>query len=404
MLADRTSLLSVSGTSLARASAKVASGSGRDIIDLSAGEISAELPLTIREGAMDAIRLGINGYTDPIGLAGLRHALALRVSRETGLAFGVEEIAVTAGAKQALFNAFMILLNPGDEVLLPAPCWSTFAAQIRLAGARAVQIETRENGYVPQLADLENALTPLTRAIVINTPNNPTGAIYDERTLIDIAELSIACDLWILFDECYGAFTHDGIRHRSILSLVPEVRSRTIMVNAFSKSLALTGWRIGYMAAPADVISAAKALQSHTTSNPNVIAQHAVLKYLLEGDVSAEANLRGQLDAARRAGLDALSSLKAIRLADAAGGFYFYLDMSELLQSQEGRFAGRTADDVAAALLREAGVVVVSGTVFGDPAGLRLSYGLAPERVRAGCDRLVAFFEPPQGSSSLEDL
>ncbi|MBB3458816.1 aspartate aminotransferase [Rhizobium sp. BK313] len=393
MLAHRTTLFTASGTALARASARAASAKGRDIIDLSAGEISANLPSTISEGAIDAIRRGINGYTDTIGMAELRQALAHKLSQETGQAYSFEEIAVTGGAKQALFNATLVLLDPGDQVIVPAPYWSTFAAQVLLAGAQPVSVDTRENGYVPNIADIESALTPRTRAIVVNTPNNPTGAVYDDQTLVAIAELALAHDLWVIFDECYGAFTHQGRRHRSIVSLVPQIRSRTITVNSFSKSLAMTGWRIGYMAAPAAVVSAVKALQSHSTSNPNVIAQHAVLHHLQNGDREAEAILREQLTAARSLGLEILSKLKDVDLPAAEGGFYLYLDLSRLLGSSNSVWAGKTADDVAAALLEETGVVVVPGTVFGDPTGLRLSYGGLPDRLRAGCHRLVAFLD-----------
>ena len=388
MLAQRTRLFGTSGTARARAAAKAAADAGRDIIDLTAGEIWSDLAPTIRDGALAAIRSGVNRYTDTTGMPVLRSALAAKVSAETGQRWGEEEIAVTAGAKQALFNIAMTLLDPGDEVIIPAPYWTTFPAQVLLAGGVPVFVETRHTGYVPSLAAIERAPTPRTRAIIVNTPSNPTGAVYDRDTLAAIAALAIARDLWVIFDECYGAFAHAPHTHHPIVALVPEVRPRTLIVNAFSKALALTGWRIGYVAGPAAVIDAVKALQSHTTSNPNVIAQHAVLAHLEHGDGAFEARLKEQLAVARKAGLRMLSELAHIPAPDAQGGFYFYLDVSGL-----PNIAGKTADDVVLAFLEQAGVAVVSGTAFGDSMGVRLSYGVPLDRLGAGLSRLMTLLD-----------
>jgi aspartate aminotransferase len=390
MLAQRTSLFKSSGTAAARAAAKAAADSGKEIIDLTAGEIWGDLAPTIRHGAIAAINKGVNRYTDTVGLIELRQSLAQKVSLETGQVWQADEIAVTTGAKQALFNTAMVLLNPGDEVVIPAPYWTTFPAQVLIAGGTPVFVDTRGNGYVPRVEDIAAAITSKTRAIVINTPSNPTGAVYDRDTLAGIAKLAIARNLWIIFDECYGAFVHSSEAHHPIVALVPDVRSRTIIINAFSKSLALTGWRIGYLAGPKEIINAVKALQSHTTSNPNVIAQYAVLAHLERGDGSYEAKLRGQLASARQRGLAALSSLARVPLPAAQGGFYFYLDLSDLVRPDLSQHAVKTADDVVNRLLAEAGVACVSGTAFGDPLGLRLSYGIPTEQLETGLWRLVA--------------
>ncbi|MFK0692771.1 pyridoxal phosphate-dependent aminotransferase [Mesorhizobium sp. IMUNJ 23033] len=388
MLAQRTRLFEMSGTAAARAAAKAADA-GKEIVDLTAGEIWSELAPAIREGAIDAINKGVNRYTDTIGMMELREALARMVSIETGQRWRADEIAVTSGAKQALFNVVMTLINPGDQVIIPAPYWASFPAQVQIAGGTPVHLDTRGNGYVPRIDDIERVITPLTRAIVVNTPGNPSGAVYDAATLAAIARLAIERKLWIIFDECYGSFTYNGHEHHPIVSLVPEVRAWTVIVNAFSKSLALTGWRIGYLAAPKELISAVKALQSHTTSNPNVVAQHAVLRHLDEGDGAFEAGLRGQLTTARQTGLTVLSGLQRVQVPKAQGGFYFYLDLSSLLRPTPGDSHAKTADDIVAALLREAGVAGVSGNAFGDPMGLRLSYGIPPEQLKAGLGRLV---------------
>ncbi|MCV9947468.1 aminotransferase class I/II-fold pyridoxal phosphate-dependent enzyme [Rhizobium sp. BT-175] len=388
MLAQRIVMFKSSGTAAARAAAKAAADAGKEIIDLTAGEIWSDLAPAIRDGAIEAIHKGINRYTDTIGLIELREALARKVSLQTGQRWQSDEVAVTSGAKQALFNTAMALLNPGDEVIIPSPYWTTFPAQIMIAGATPVFVETRSNGYVPLIEDIKAAVTEQTRAIVINTPANPTGAVYDVQTLVAIAELAINRNFWIIFDECYGDFVHRHQTHHPIVSLVPEVRSRTVAINAFSKSLALTGWRVGYLSAPKDVVNAVKALQSHTTSNPNVIAQHAVLAHLRQDDGAYQANLRSQLARSRQIGLSVLSGLSRVPVPNAQGGFYFYLDLSELLKATASSVAV-TADDVVNSLLSEAGVAAVSGTAFGDPSGLRLSYGIPTEMLETGLSRLV---------------
>ncbi|MGY3610289.1 MULTISPECIES: aminotransferase class I/II-fold pyridoxal phosphate-dependent enzyme [unclassified Bradyrhizobium] len=390
MLAQRTDLFKSSGTAAARAAAKAAAALGEDIIDLTAGEIWSDLAPTIREGAIVAINRNLNRYTDTIGLMELRDALAHEVSAQTAQPWSADEIAVTSGAKQALFNAAMVLLNPGDEVLIPAPYWTTFPAQIVVAGGTPVFIETRHNSYVPRLADLAAGVTSKAKAIVVNTPNNPTGAIYDRDLLAGIAQLAIDRNLWIIFDECYGTFAHAPHTHHPIVSVAPQARDRTLIVNSFSKSLALTGWRIGYLAGPKAVIDAVKALQSHTTSNPNVIAQHALLHHLERGDVAFQLKLHRHVGNARTLGLSILSTLTSVPPPAAQGGFYFYLDLSELQRRAKAHGRELGADGVVKTLLMDAGVAAVSGTAFGDPAGVRLSYGIDLDLLDKGLRRLTA--------------
>lgn len=396
MLAQRTRLFSTSGTAAARVAAQAAAASGREVIDLTSGEIWAELAPSIRAGAMAAIERGANRYTDTIGLADLRDALAQKVSTDSGAVWNAEEIAVTAGAKQALFNAAMVLIDAGDEVIIPSPYWSTFPAQVLIAGGKPVFVDSRANGYVPRVADIEAAITPATRAIVVNTPANPTGAVFDRATLAGIAELALARDLWVIFDECYAAFAHAPHVHDHIVAVAPELRARTLIVNAFSKQLALTGWRIGYLAGPKEVIKAVRALQSHTTSNPNVIAQHAVLAHLRDTDGAYERDLRHRISLARCRGLEILSALKDVPLPPAQGGFYFYLDLAELLKAPTAQGEPRSADDVVASLLAQGAVATVSGTAFGDRTGLRLSYGAPLEQLEQGLHRIVEVLNAPR--------
>ncbi|PRD43697.1 aspartate aminotransferase [Phyllobacterium phragmitis] len=412
MLAQRTAMLKGSGTAAARAAAKEASDAGIQVVDLTAGEIWTGLAPTIRDGAIAAIDKGINRYTDTIGVMELREALARKLTAETGQNWGASEIAVTTGAKQALFNAAMVLLNPGDEVIIPAPYWTTFPAQVQIAGGVPVHVDTRANGFVPRIEDISAAVTARTRAIVVNTPNNPTGTVYDAALLRALGELAIERDLWIIFDECYRDFIHTDVGHHPIVSVIPEVRSRTVIVNAFSKALALTGWRIGYLAGPDYLVSAVKALQSHTTSNPNVIAQHAALHHLQNTDGSFEAGLQKQLSSAREIGIRVLSGLSRIPVPTAMGGFYFYLDVKNLVAPEPWNLVigDRDVDLLVRELIAKAGVATVSGTAFGDPYGMRLSYGIPPDRLPEGLDRLVEFLNawsygaPPEAEIKEREL
>ena len=334
-------------------------------------------------------RGGLSRYTDTLGIDPLRHAVAKKVSRRTGQFWEPGEIAMTAGAKQALFNAALAILNPGDEVIIPQPYWGTFPAQVKLAGGSPVPLPTYESGYLPRVEDLVAALTPATRAVILNTPNNPTGRVYDRDLLAQLAAVAKAHDIWLLFDECYDEFVHGPDSHVNLLEVAPEVRPRTLIVNAFSKSLALTGWRLGYLAGPKEVVTAVRAIQSHTTSNPNVIAQHAVLAYLEAGDDSFLRETRAHLSFNRTRGLQILSDLKDVPLPAAEGGFYFYLDLRQVLARLAPQDPPASADDIAHRLLAEADVAGVPGNAFGDPTGLRLSYGVATEALERGLIRLV---------------
>lgn len=390
MLAQRAILLELSDAAAAGAAAKTARERGDEIIDLTTGELWSNIAPSVREGAIAAINNNVNRYTDALGLTELRSALASRLSDETAQTWSAEEIAVTNGAKQALFNAVLAVLNPGEEVLIPTPYWTTFPAQISLLGGTPVFIDTRLNNFVPRLSDLKAAVTAKTRAIVVNTPNNPTGVVYDRDILAGIADLAMDRNIWIIFDECYGAFVHAPHTHHPILCVAPRIRDRTLIVNSFSKSLALPGWRVGYLAGPKALISAVKALQSHTTSNTNVIAQYALLHHLKSGDLAFEAALHQHVHNARELGLSILSKLSTVPPPAAHGGFCFYLDLSRLQKHSRSKGHTLNADDVVNALLVDAGVATTSGTAFGDPAGIRLFYGIDIDLLEKGLRRVAA--------------
>lgn len=390
MLAERTALFKSSGPAAAWTAAEAATASSDQIIDLSAGEIFSELAPSLREGAIAAINRNLDHRTETVGLMELRHAIARKISAETSQPWSADEIAVTSGAKQALFNVAMALLNPGDEVLIPAPYWTTFPVQICVVGGTPVFVETRHNNYVPRLADLAAAVTSKTKAIVVHTPSNPTGAVYDRVALAGIAQLAIDRDLWVIFDERFGAFAYAPHVHHPIVSVAPRARDRTLIVNSLSKSLALTGWRIGYLAGPKSVIRAVNALQNDVICCPDVIPQRAVLHYLECGDAAFQLELQRQVANARALGLPILSALPLIPQPTAQGGFHFYLDFSGWQRRANARDREFNADDVVTVLLFDAGVAAASGTSFSDPAGVRLCYGVDPVLLDKALRRLTA--------------
>lgn len=389
MLAQRMSLLSGSGTAAAREAATVAAAAGRQIVDLAAGEVIIAPPRTVREGAIAAIEAGINRYTESIGVLPLREAIAEKLTASTRIAWAAENIAITNGAKQALLDVAFALLDPGDEVIIFRPCWPTFPSQVLLAGAKPVFVDVKAPDYIPTIESIRAAVTSCTKAIILNSPNNPTGAVYDRTTLQAIGDLAIGYKLWIISDECYSNFVFSGQGHESIVTSHPGIRTRTVLVNAFSKELAITGWRLGYFAAPPEIVSAAKTLQSHTTSNPNVIAQYAILHHLSVSDGTFEREMHQRLVKTRQDGLRVLSRLVDVAAPRADGSFFFYLDLSGFLAKLPAGSSVRTGGDVSRLLLEEAGVASVAGATFGDPKGLRLSFGAPPEQLLPALEKVV---------------
>ncbi|MGK6316430.1 pyridoxal phosphate-dependent aminotransferase [Neorhizobium sp. DT-125] len=389
MLAQRMSLLSGSGTAAAREAAKVAAAGGKEIVDLAAGEVIIAPPKTVRDGAVAAIEAGINRYTDSIGLKPLREAVAMKLTASTHVKWTADNVVITNGAKQALLDAMLALVDPGDEVIIFQPCWPTLPSQVLLAGAKPIFVDVKGPAYIPKIESVRAAVTPKTKAIILNSPNNPTGAVYDRATLQAIGDLANSYQLWIISDECYSSFVFNGHPHESIVTAHPGIRSRTVLVNAFSKELAITGWRLGYFAAPPEIVSAAKKLQSHTTSNANVIAQHAILHHLKVTDGVFEKGMFERLSRARTDGLAILARLADVPVPQAEGSFFFYLDLGELLAKLPAGAPVKTVDDIASLLLEETGVASVAGSTFGDPTGLRLSFGAPSELLLPALEKLV---------------
>lgn len=395
-LARRTQTITPPGTSRMRTIANELRAQGIPVINFAAGELDVDTLPVVKEGARQALETGGNLYTPTLGLPRLRQQVAALVSRLTGQPYTDKEVGLTAGAKQALCNAALVLIDPGDEVLIPSPYWVTFPTQVELAQGRPVFLDTRPDGYQLTARRVEAALTPRTRALIINTPSNPTGVVYLRDELRQIASLALDRKLWIIFDECYGSLVRPGHAHEHIVSIEPRLKAQSVLVNSFSKSHALTGWRLGFVAAPAGVIQAMENLQGHTTSNPSSLAQRAV-SHALEHDQGAfiaEVNrlLNERLLLAR----EIVAGMPRVRMAPAQGAFYLFLDISAHLGRRLGETMVRDVDAFCELALREARIALVSGAAFGDPSSVRISYALSTQDVVEGLRRLSRLLDQLQ--------
>jgi aspartate aminotransferase len=387
-LARRTALVSGSQTSETRGKAKQLRDEGIPVINFAAGELDIDTCDAIKAATKQAIDAGHSKYTDTLGIAKLKEAIAGRVLRDTGVRYETDEVGVTVGAKQALFETAMVLFEDGDEVIIPAPYWVTFPMQVMLAGAIPVIFDTAPSGFQLDPARLEKLITPKTKGILLNTPNNPTGVVYDRATLEAVAALAIKHDLWVVFDECYGQLTYSPYIHHNIVSLVPELRSRTVVINSFSKTYSITGWRVGFVCGPREVIKAIKGLQSHTTSNTCSIVQYGALAALdMENDAFVQ-HVRALLAERRNCAVEAIRGISGVSCPTPQGAFYIFLDVGRKLGMT---YRGRPVPDVEALstlLLEVAHVAVVAGSGFGADQHVRISYALSKEEVTLGLSRM----------------
>jgi len=362
---------------------------GRPLFRLGLGQPDFPTPDRAKQSAIQAIHDDFTGYTDTAGILPLRQAISKALSRDMGLSYAPDEIVVTVGGKHALFNTINTLCRPGDEVLIPVPYWVSFPEQVKFAGAKPVFVQTdAADGYKVTPKSLAPYVNGSTRLLILNQPNNPSGAVYSKRELAELAEFVRERDLWVISDEVYSSFVFRPEGFTSIASF-PGMRERAVVINAVSKAYGMTGWRIGYSAAPAEVSEAMLRLQSHTTSNPSSVAQKAALA-AIEGPQDDQAVIREQYMARRDLLVEGVRRIRGLECLVPEGAFYVWVDASEWL----GRtLAGRTietVDDLAAVLLEEAGVAVMPGTGFGSPHHLRLSYSVALPEMQGGLAAMEA--------------
>lgn len=391
-LSSRVRAISPSPTVSIDAKAKEMARQGIDVISFGVGEPDFDTPENIKEAGIRAIRSGFTKYTPVLGILELREAVAAKFKRDNGLDYQPSQILVSSGAKESLYHAVMALCEPGDEVLIPVPYWVTYPEQVKLAGGVPVFIETNAStGFKVTPVMLAEKATNRTRLLILNSPSNPTGAVYSREELAGLAQFCVERDLAVISDEIYEKLVYEG-EHVSIASFGQEIKRRTVVINGASKGYAMTGWRIGYAAGEPDVIKAMSALQSHSTTHPASMAQKAAVE-ALNGPQDAVSSMREEFRRRRDYVLERLSGLRGFKVAKPDGAFYVFPNVDGLLgRSIDGRTL-KTDLDLADALLTEARVAVVPGTAFGAPGHLRISYATSMERLREGIDRIGDFLE-----------
>lgn len=387
MLSTRVAALPPSSTSAMDAHVKRLVADGADIVNLTGGEVDFPTPHQACHGGHQAIDAGHTRYTPAAGIVPLRQAIAARLTRRWRSPYEAGQVIVTAGAKQALSNAFVALLDPGDEVIVQAPYWVSFPHMITLAGGVPVTVNTAETGFKLTPDAVRGCITGHSKVLLLNSPSNPTGVVYDRHELTALVEVALAHGLCVVSDEIYGDLVYPGAEFTSVASLGEEVRERTITVGGLSKTFAMTGWRIGFAAGPEHVVAAMTAVQGHTTSAPSSISQHAALAVLTDEPTDEFAQRKADLDGRRKLLVSGLTELAGLSVTAApAGAFYAFVDV-------RGTYGGEVHDAAtfAAALLRESGVAVMPGTDFGSPDHVRLSYAVSRADLAQALTRMRRF-------------
>ncbi|MGD1014512.1 MAG: pyridoxal phosphate-dependent aminotransferase [Acidimicrobiales bacterium] len=382
--------LAPSATLAVDAKAKALKAAGEPVIGYGAGEPDFPTPAHIVEAAAKACYDPSNHkYTPTAGLADLRDAIVFKSKRDSGLDVGANQILVTNGGKHAVATTFMTLLNPGDEVLIPAPYWTTYPEAVYLAGGVAVPVMTSDaDGFRVTVDELEKARTAKTKLLVFVSPSNPTGAVVRPDDVAAIGRWAAEHDIWVMADEIYEHLVYGDATHVSMPVVAPELGDRWIVVNGVAKTYAMTGWRIGWMIGPPDVMLAAVNYQSQTTSNIGNISQRAAVA-ALNGDLSAVAAMRSAFDRRRRLMTSMLNAIDGVSCAEPEGAFYCYPNVQGLLGRSLGGAIATTSSELAANLLESIKVAVVPGEAFGTPGYFRLSYALGDDDLKEGLERLA---------------
>ncbi|MCB1210985.1 MAG: pyridoxal phosphate-dependent aminotransferase [Verrucomicrobiales bacterium] len=382
LIAKNVAELSPSMTLSITSQAKALKKQGVDVVSFGAGEPDFNTPAHIVAAAVQALSDNQTRYTESSGLLELREALSAKFVMDNNLQYDPSQISVNCGAKHSCFNAIAAVVNPGDEVIIPAPYWTSYPEMVRLVGGVPVVVETkRENGWKMTPDEFEDAMSPMTKMIILNSPGNPTGAVYTRDELEKIAEIAIGEDIVVLSDEIYEKLVYAGQEHISIASLSKEIYDLTITVNGFSKAYAMTGWRLGYTAAPKRIAEAIDTIQSHTTSNATTFAQYGAIA-ALSGDQQIVVDMREEFDVRRQYMMSRLSAIKNVRVVEPLGAFYFLVDI-EPMAIKSVNFCEK--------LLSKQKVAVVPGVAFGAEYTVRFSYATGLDVINTGMDRFEEF-------------
>jgi aspartate aminotransferase len=363
---------------------------GKKVISFAAGEPDFNTPENIKEEAISAIKQGFTHYTVNSGIIELKEAVIEKLKKDNKVEYKPAEIIISNGAKQCLFNAILTVCNPEDEVLLPTPCWVSYTEQIKFAQAVPIFINTyQEDAFKLSAAQVEEKISSKTKLLILNSPNNPTGAVYEVEELKKIAQLLVKYDIYCISDEIYEKLIYDEAEHFTIASLSNEVKTKTIIINGVSKSYAMTGWRIGYAAGPEDIISGMGKIQGHSTSNPNSIAQKASVE-ALNGRQETIEEMRREFDQRRKYMVEKLNKIKGISCLKPAGAFYAFPNVSKILEKGI-KYNGKriiNSFDLADFILKGAEVALIPGSDFEAEGYLRLSYATSMEDIKEGLDRI----------------
>jgi aspartate/methionine/tyrosine aminotransferase len=388
-VSHRIGAISESATLAVDARAKALKAAGRPVIGFGAGEPDFPTPAYVVEAAAEACRdPRWHRYTPAAGLPDLREAVAVKTARDSGYEVSPAQVLVTNGGKQAVYEAFAALLDPGDEVILVAPYWTTYPESIRLAGGVPVEVHTDEStGYLASVEQLEAARTERTKVLLFVSPSNPTGAVYPPEQVGQIGRWALEHGLWVLTDEIYEHLVYGDARFASMPALVPELADRCVVVNGVAKTYAMTGWRVGWLIGPLDVVKAATNLQSHATSNVANVSQVAALA-ALRGDLSAVAEMRAVYDRRRQTIVRMLREIPGIDCPEPLGAFYVYPSVKGVLGKDIRGRRPTSSADLCELVLEETEVAVVPGEAFGTPGYVRMSYALGDEDLAEGATRL----------------
>ncbi|MGI9607659.1 MAG: pyridoxal phosphate-dependent aminotransferase [Acidimicrobiales bacterium] len=391
-ISDRIGAIKESATLAITVKAKALKAAGEPVIGFGAGEPDFPTPAHIVEAAVAACTDPANHkYTPSSGLPDLREAVAAKTLRDSGFACEAANVIVTNGGKQAVANAFAVLCDPGDEVIVPTPYWTTYPEAIALTGATTVPvITTVDNGFRATVEQLEAARTDRSKVVLFVSPSNPTGAMYTRDEIEAIGRWAVEHDLWVVTDEIYEHLVYGDNEHHSLPVVVPDVADRCVILNGVAKTYAMTGWRVGWMIGPTDVVKAASNLQSHVTSNVNNVAQRAALA-AVSGPLDAVVEMREAFDRRRRKMFGMLSEVDGVEIVEPQGAFYAYPSFDHLLGRNIGGVQVDSTLDLAAALLEHAKVAIVPGEAFGVGGAARLSFALGDDDLVEGVQRIVDF-------------